>query len=94
MNVCTNTQKCACLLQKYVHSECSNIDTHIHTPVCTYIHRFPVSQLIDVQSLLDATVDGLVNGNLLNLELTVVDGVKVSYEKYPPIGNVVVLESK
>jgi len=56
--------------------------------------RVPVARLVDVQRLIDSTIDGVVNGHLMDLRMRVVDGIDASYERYPPIGNVVMMHSR
>jgi len=56
--------------------------------------KIPVDEVVDMRKLIAATVDGIVNGGLMDLELTVVSAIRGTYEKWPPIGNVVLIEAR
>lgn len=56
--------------------------------------RVPVTELVDFERLISAAVDGVAHGHLMDLRLSVVDGLTRSHERYPPLGNMVLLNSR
>jgi hypothetical protein len=43
--------------------------------------RVPLAEVIDLERLITSTVDGVSSGDLLSLRLSVVDGVKDTFER-------------
>uniref|UniRef100_A0A6U6A8Q8 ABC3 transporter permease C-terminal domain-containing protein n=1 Tax=Guillardia theta TaxID=55529 RepID=A0A6U6A8Q8_GUITH len=60
----------------------------------TIVTRQPVSSLVNVDRLIEASIEGVKRGELMNLDVSVADAIENSYEKWPPIGNIVLLEAK
>eukprot|EP00960_Hanusia_phi_P075544 768438-Hanusia_phi.AAC.10 len=60
----------------------------------TIVTRQPVSSLVNVDRLMEASIEGIKRGELMNLDVAVADAIENSYEKWPPIGNIVLLEAK
>ena len=56
--------------------------------------RVPVAQLVDVRALIAGTVQALARGDAMALDLAVADGIEAAAEKWPPVGNVVLLEAR
>jgi hypothetical protein len=54
--------------------------------------RVPVTQVLDFRKLVSNSIRGAASGELMTLDVTVVDALEGSYNKWPYIGNVVLME--
>ena len=56
--------------------------------------RVPVSEALDFSKLVSLGIQGAARGELMALDVTVIDAVTSTYDKWPRIGNVVLMEKR
>jgi ABC-type antimicrobial peptide transport system permease subunit len=56
--------------------------------------RVPVSAVLDFHKLVSLGIQGAARGELMALDVTVIDAVTSTYDKWPNIGNVVLMEKR
>lgn len=56
--------------------------------------RIPVANLLDFRKLVKNSIQGAARGDLMALDVAVVDGIDSSYDKWPRIGNAILMEKQ
>ena len=54
--------------------------------------RVPVTDLLDFRKLISYSIRGAARGELMTLDVSVVDALETSFNKWPYIGNVILME--